>query len=219
MACGSTSGIDVPPMWLVTPDNVRLYAVESGSGSVTIVLAHEEGSNLCGWLPYMKTLNAEGIRTLAVDLRGYGRSDISNEHPYAFGEDLATAVAQARADGATKVFLMGASMGGGAVIQNAASVTVDGRISLSGTRLEPGGWGIDDRAGVARITAPFLYVGSQDDAQAPLKEVNEIFETIRSRDKRKVLYGGLGRGWDFVESEPHGPRTRALVLSWLRAHS
>jgi pimeloyl-ACP methyl ester carboxylesterase len=206
-------------MWLLTPDHIRLYAVESGSGSTTVVLAHEEGSNLCGWLPYMKTLNAAGIRTLAVDLRGYGRSDISNGHPYDFGQDLATAVARARADGANRVFLMGASMGGGAVIQNSAPIAVRGRISLSGTRLDPGGWGVDDPSAVKAITAPFLYIGSRDDAQAPLKDVNEIFETIGSTDKRKVLYDGNGRGWDFVEAAPHGARTRALILSWLRAHA
>jgi hypothetical protein len=46
-----------------------------------------------------------------------------------------------------------------AIVQNTSALRVAGRISLSGTRLWPG-YGINNRAGVARIRDPFLYVGT-----------------------------------------------------------
>jgi dienelactone hydrolase len=136
----------------------------------------------------------------------------------ALGRDLAGAVTRVRADGATEVFLMGASMGGAAVVQNSAGIDVAGRISLSGTRLWSG-YGVNDPAGVRRVSAPFLYVGTRDDWRAPRPEALSVFGMIGSADKKIVLYPGSDHGWDLVEQPPYGARTRALILKWIRARS
>ncbi len=205
-------------MWLTASDGVRLYAVESGEGATAVVLAHQGGSDLCGWLPYMATLNDAGIRTVAFDFRGWGRSDHPSDDALALGRDLEAAAARARADGATRVFLMGASMGGAAVVQNSASIDVDGRISLSGTRLRSG-FGINDPKSVAGLRGPFLYLGSRDDFRAPSQEVLQVFAMVGSHDKQKVLYPGSQHGWDLVEFSSHASQTRAVILRWIRGHS
>jgi pimeloyl-ACP methyl ester carboxylesterase len=204
-------------MWLMTSDGVRLYAIESGTGDTAVVLAHESGSDLCGWLSYMETLNHAGIRTLAFDFRGNGESDYpADEQLLALGLDLAAAVDRVRADGAKHVFLLGASMGGAAVVQNSSGIRVDGLISLSGT-LFPEGYGINDPAGVERLSAPFLYVGSRQDVATPLGQARSVFGSVGSRDKRIVLYAGGAHGITLVETEPHGTRTRQLILEWIEA--
>jgi len=73
-ACGSSSGIEAQPVWLRTSDSVRLYAIEAGKGSTTVVLAHQGRSDLCEELPYAQTLLADGLRVLAFDFRGNGHS-------------------------------------------------------------------------------------------------------------------------------------------------
>jgi alpha-beta hydrolase superfamily lysophospholipase len=216
-ACGSMFDVDATPMWLIAEDGVRLYAVVSGDGPTTLVLAHQGRSTLCGWLPYMKTANKHSIRTLAFDFRTNGHSEGPEENRLALGLDLAAAVDKARADGAEHVFLMGASMGGAAIVQNSASLRVDGRISLSGTRL----WslfGINDPEGVASIREPFLYVGSRADPNAPLNEVKDIFGRIGSADKRKKLFDGSAHGWSLVSDDAQGSETRALILDWIASH-
>jgi alpha/beta superfamily hydrolase len=216
-ACGPLFTLDATPMWLVTEDEVRLYAVVSGDGPTTLVLAHEGRGNLCGWLRYMKSANEAGIRTLAFDFRTRGESEGPEENRLALGRDLATAVDQAWAGGAAHVFLMGASMGGAAIVQNSASLRVDGRISLSGTRLWQG-YGIDDPDGVASIREPFLYIGSRADPLAPMSEVDDIFDRIGSSDKQQQLYDGTSHGWSLIADTPLGSETRALILAWIEHH-
>lgn len=217
-ACGSTSGLEAQPSWLTTADGVRLYTVAAGSGTTAIVLAHQGRSNLCDTLPYAATLVAAGFRVLAFDFRGNGRSESPTRNRLALGNDLAAMVERSRADGAKHVFLIGASMGGAAVVQNTAALDVDGRISLSGTRLWPG-FGINHPDSLPRIRAPFLYVGTRSDWRAPLKEALGIFRRIGSHDKRTALYPGSDHGWGLVADTATGARTRALILNWLQARS
>ena len=116
------------------------------------------------------------------------------------------------------MFLAGASMGGAAVVQNTSTLRVDGRISLSGTRLWSG-FGVNYPKGLTRVRAPFLYLGTRHDWRAPVKEALGIFRKIGARDKRAVFYSGSRHGWDLVENGRFGPGVRALVLKWIRSRS
>jgi alpha-beta hydrolase superfamily lysophospholipase len=115
-------------VWFPASDGVRLYGIEAGTGRTGVVLAHEGGADLCGWLPYVSTLQQAGMHVLAFDFRGYGSSDRSSTASLALGRDLAGAVAHLRSDGATNVFLTGASMGGAAVVQNSANFSPNGSL-------------------------------------------------------------------------------------------
>jgi pimeloyl-ACP methyl ester carboxylesterase len=129
------------------------------------VLAHHGGEDLCGWLPYAARLVRSGFRILALDFRGYGQSDsLDGGKALRLDRDLAAAADRARADGAERVVLMGASLGGAAVVQNGASLRVDGIVSLSGTRR---GYGINHYASLQRMRAPFLYLGSKTTTARP----------------------------------------------------
>src|SRR6266498_3934920 len=90
------------------------------AAAAAVVLAHQGGGSLCGWVSYAKTLVRAGLRVVAFDFRGYGTSERPEKRSLLLGSDLAAAVAHARASGATHVFLLGASMGGAAVVQNTA---------------------------------------------------------------------------------------------------
>jgi alpha-beta hydrolase superfamily lysophospholipase len=217
-ACGDASGITARPLWLTTQDGVRLYAVEAGHGPTAVVLAHQGGSDLCEELPYAKTLLARRLRIIAFDFRGNGRSERPDRNSLALGRDLAAAVTRAHEREAKHVFLIGASMGGAAVVQNGAGLRVDGIVSLSGTRLWPG-YGIN-KPGPGALRAPFLYLGSRSDSRAPLHEARAIFRRVGSHDKHEVLYPGSLHGWELVQStSSHAAKTRAFILAWIRAHS
>jgi pimeloyl-ACP methyl ester carboxylesterase len=217
-ACGSAYELPARSFWAETDDSVRLYMVEAGHGPTTVVLAHGGRSDLCETLTFASALVGAGYRIVAFDFRGGGRSESPARNRLALGRDLAAAVDHARRTGAAHVVLVGSSMGGAAIVQNTSSLRVDGRISLSGTRLWHG-YGVNDPAGLARIRAPFLYVGARDDWRAPLGEALGIFRRIGARDKRTAFYPGSDHGWQLLESARFATRARALVLRWIASRS
>jgi alpha-beta hydrolase superfamily lysophospholipase len=218
-ACGTTEGLAAQPLWLRTSDGIRLYAVEAGKGATTVVLAHEGRDSLCGgWLPYAARLVRSGFRTLLFDFRGNGQSEsVVGRKALRLDRDLAAAVRRARAGGARRVFLMGASLGGAAAVQNGASLPVSGIVSLSGTRIWPG-FGINHYASLPRLRVPFLYLGTTNDSAAPANEARDIYRRVGSKDKQIVIYDGVLHGTEFVDTAPFASRARALILRWLRRH-
>jgi pimeloyl-ACP methyl ester carboxylesterase len=100
-----------------------LDSVVIGGGSTGVVLAHQLHSNLCSWLPFAKRLAADGVRVLAFDFPS--TSDLDRQ--------VLAAVAELRRQGAHKIALAGASMGGTAVLVAASrDATIVRVASLSG---------------------------------------------------------------------------------------
>jgi alpha-beta hydrolase superfamily lysophospholipase len=216
-ACGSASGVSARALWLTTEDHVRLYAIEAGKGSVAVVLAHQGRSDLCEELPYAKTLITAGLRVLAFDFRGNGHSELPSKNGFAYRHDFAAAIQRLKGDGAGRVILIGASMGGAAAVQNSGGLPFAGVVSLSGTRLWSG-FGIN-KPGPQALRAPFLYIGSKNDWRAPFSEARTIVRNAGSRDKRTVFYSGSLHGWQLVQTAAFAAKTRGLIVDWIHRHS
>jgi pimeloyl-ACP methyl ester carboxylesterase len=84
------------------------------------------------WIDYKDALVGAGYRVLALDLPGYGSSLHAND--VAIDDAVVAGAGLLRDRGAAKVVLVGASMGGTAVVGGAAKAQppVAGVISLSG---------------------------------------------------------------------------------------
>ncbi len=135
-------------------------AVELGTGASAIVLAHQSDGSLCEWLPYGEELVSRGFRVLAFDFVGSGSSSQNKQKTYV--EDVRTAVVYLREQGATKLVIMGASMGATMSIVAAAAITppVDGVVSLSApTSFD----GIDAAKAAPSLKSPALYVAGDTD--------------------------------------------------------
>lgn len=156
---------------------------------------------------------------LALDLRGFGNSEYAvGRASDAFGRDLRAAIARLGADGATRVFLMGASYGGAVVLTYAPGLAIAGVISLSG---EIGLPSVDANAlkSAPHLRAPLLIVGSRHDRYLPVRSALRLLRRARSKDKRTAFYPGGWHGWDIVEQAPYASKARALILAWIRARS
>ncbi len=217
-ACGSSSDLEARSFWLQTYDRIRLYAFEAGNGKTTLVLAHGYPSDLCETLTFAGKAVASGYRVVAFDRRGEGRSQSPSKNALAYGRDFAAAVAHARRTGADRVFLIGSSYGGAAVVHNTTSLRVDGRVSLSGTRFRRG-FGFNNFRGLARIRAPFLYVGTRRDPYAPLNEALRMFRRVGASDKRKAIYPGGDHGWLLITTGRYSAPSLALVFRWIQVRS
>jgi pimeloyl-ACP methyl ester carboxylesterase len=169
-------------------DGTRLVGHRFGRGRTAIVLAHQRPGDLCQWRSYSKRLDRLGYLAFAFDLRNYGQSQRrgyrSGEGPAA---DVAAAVKLVRRLGARKVFLVGASLGGSAVLAAGANVApqVDGVISVSGAA---------DLANavesVPRLRAPVLFLAGKYDVDFA-SEAQRLYDATASGDKTlKILLRG-----------------------------
>jgi pimeloyl-ACP methyl ester carboxylesterase len=217
--CGALpAGLAASTYFLTTPDGVRIYAAAAGHGSTAVVLLHESGgAGLCGWLPTLRWLSANGIRPVAINFRGYppsGTPSLANYHHYA--QDIQAAVDAAHALGAKNVFVLGASMGGAATVAEAPSLKdVAGVISLSG-ELELPTLELDAIGAAPRITVPFLFVGSEADGYVLGSEARRLTRAVGSSDKQAHIFDGGYHGWDLLDVAPYRARVRSLLLGWLR---
>ena len=95
---------------VVTPDGGSVFVAESGAGR-PVLLLHGHGANLDIFALLAQGLRAEGLRVVALDQRGFGRS---SPVPPAYGfaglvDDAATVVGELDLRGA---IVVGHSMGG-----------------------------------------------------------------------------------------------------------
>jgi pimeloyl-ACP methyl ester carboxylesterase len=194
---------------------VAVRGVVIGSGAAGVVLAHQSNGSVCEWWPYARELQAAGYRVLAIDFEGYGASDApSGGGDPAYQDDVIAAATWLRSHGTPLVVLMGASLGGAAVIVAAAKMPPRpaGVIDLSGPRSFAG---LEALQAAPDITAPILFaVGEQD---APFAaDTRAIRKAARSATTTLVTVPGRDHGVSLVQQGPGWTNVRTAVRTFLR---
>jgi pimeloyl-ACP methyl ester carboxylesterase len=196
-----------------------LAGVLLGSGPVGVVLAHQLNADLCQWLPYGRVLAERGYRVLAFDFEGFGASGPSpgsGEPP--LDQNVAAAAEVLRDRGASKVVLVGGSLGGTAVVTAAAGVRplVAGVVCLSGPSRF---YAMDATAAASRLTVPVLYLVGAEDRGFP-ESAREMYAATRARDRKLVVVPDPYHGVELLApDDPATKRNRDLVERFLADHT
>jgi dienelactone hydrolase len=209
-------------------DGTALDGVLVGRGRTGVVLVHEYPADLCGFWPFADYLARRGLRAFAIDLRCFGRSACpEGDAKGRVIDDIAAAVAELRHRGATRVALVGASMGGAAVLIAGTRVRppVAAVVSLSG-EADPtnlvGGIPLDAGAAVKRLKVPTMLVVATGDRYAPVGETRAMYRAVTTHDKEVLVVSGSsfdGRhGWDLLTDTAGDQSTSvaAKVAAFLR---
>ena len=192
------------------PGSDPLAAVSIGTGRVAVVLEHKSSGSLCQWWPYARTLAAR-FRVVAFDFDGAGASP-SGDGNYA-GE-VAAAAKWARRHGSRQVVMMGASMGGTAVMVAAAHLgdSVSGVIDLSGPAEYAG---MNALGAARRVHVPVLFAyGTEDLGFAA--DVRHVRAATAARDKPILALESGEHGVDFINAEYGFAQVRVAVLRFIR---
>jgi dienelactone hydrolase len=179
----------------------QLPAVVLGTGGATgVVFANQSGSIACGWLPYARDVARGGVRSLVFD---YGTAEREDE--------VLAAARWLRAQGARRVVLVGASIGGRAVVTAAARARpreIDAVVSLSGERVL--GAQRDIIVDARRLGQPALWVSSLNDGYTNFAaETRQLYRAARghARPDRLLVVGGDDHGIDLLT----GSQARRVV--------
>ena len=166
---------------------------------------------MCDWWPYARSLAAR-YRIVAFDFDGWGGSPLGDSD---YPGEVATAVAWARQHGSRQIILMGASLGGTAVIIAAANLgnSVTGVIDLSGAALYPP---LDAVAAARRVHVPVLFAyGTQDPGS--VADTGRVRAATASTDKPLVTSRSQDHGVELVEPPTADPKVRQAVAQFIQA--
>jgi len=110
---------DISQRFVDLPSGIRLRVAEAGpAGGKPVVLLHGWGANLYMYRHGLDALPRQGMRTIAVDLRGFGLSSRPlRRGAYALDEYIADLLALLDLLGLERPAIIGQSMGGGLALR------------------------------------------------------------------------------------------------------
>jgi len=180
--------------WFRSSDGVSLTGERFGNkGSVGVVLAHQYNADQSTWFGFAPLLAANGYRVLTFNFRGFctgaasgaaacsgtrGKSD-----PAKAPQDLDGAIAYIRSQGAKKVFVIGASMGGTAAMNVALQQHLAGVVTLSAP---VSFMGLDAHASAAGRT-PKLFIAGKDDPFGGASGAHTLYAQAPARKQLLIV--------------------------------
>jgi pimeloyl-ACP methyl ester carboxylesterase len=198
---------------VVSEDEIVLSGHMFGAqNDVLVILSHMVRSDQTAWFDTARKLAANGYAAFTYDFRGYGDSEGGQDYDK-LDDDLSAVVRYMEARGKHKIFLVGASMGGTASLVVAAQQDVAGVVTISA----PSEFAEQDAlAAVPRITAPKLFIASEDDT-AVMISMQELLEASGA-PKESQTYSGDAHGTDLLQPDKseHVAAVQERILQFLR---
>lgn len=203
LALATAASAEFAEVTFDTADGGSVDANLYGDGTHAVLLAHGAIFNKESWHMLAERLDREGLTVLAINFRGYGKSrpgTLRGEQQ----EDVLAGIRYLTGRGATRISMLGASMGGGAVAE-AAALIADGEIdNLILLAAVPSG-------AAERMSGRKLFIVSEGDAMRP--SVTEQFERARDPKLLAVLPGDAHAQHIFGTEQ--GGRLTELIVDWL----
>lgn len=174
------------------------------------ILVHGRDWDASGWRDVAQGFVARGVAAFALNLRGYdGSSGKTSEFAppaeWSPVADLRAAKAMLRDRGARAIALVGASMGGHAVLASSFEADVECIVSVSAPVVA-----VPDELS-RRISGRKLFVCADGDSAAP--HVLRCFD-VASKPKTLLMFGGSehSRG---MFAAPYGPEAIAAIIDFV----
>ena len=174
-----------------------------GSGETAVILAHENSKTKNDWKFFAEKLQDAGLMAITFN---FGSRKQANH------EDMIVMIDTAKKEGAKKVFLLGASMGGSASLKAASLSKVDGVIVISSMH-HPNRSGssaptLDEAQNINEKTLLIVAEGDSPYYQSALK-LSEVMP-----NDRLVVMGGANHGTSLLKR--YSSELDKLILSFIR---
>ena len=191
-----------------------------GDASAGVVLAHGFSANQESWFPFADRLGDEGYRVLTFNFRGYcpqggGGCSEGQRSVEDAPADLRSAIEALRADGASRIAVVGSSMGGTASLLVAADDAVElvAVVAMSAPAQFQGlAVGPDQ---LAAIEEPKLFIAGTEDASAAAT-AQAFFDSSLQPKRLEILTTG-DHGAEILRGN-QGEQARNAILGWFDAY-
>jgi alpha/beta superfamily hydrolase len=210
MSPTATPAVATRSVTFTTSDHLTLTGFLFGSGGHTaLVFSNQTDTSASDWAPMARAFAARGYLALTYNYRGtYGSQGTFDTSP--LDKDLSAAMAFAIKQGATRIVLVGASIGGAVTARSASQPAVACMVILSAPREWPVLPVTDDA--LRAISAPKLFLDSQNDEFAD--DIQAMYDAS-SPPKEIHLYVGAAHGLDMFGA-PYADDLTQRIMSFVQ---
>jgi pimeloyl-ACP methyl ester carboxylesterase len=177
-----------------------------------VILVHGQNWDASGWRDIAPRFVARGVPALALNLRGHDGStgttdDFAPPKPWSPVIDLGAAKALLRESGASQIALVGASLGGHAVLASSFEGDVECVVSISAPVVSTS----DELS--RRVTGRKLFVCANEDTSGAMPHVQRAFAAAAT-PKTFLVFGGKehSRG---MFAAPYGAEALEAIVSFV----
>ena len=199
-------------------DGTRLGGRWFGSGSTVVVLANMGDNDPGLWESFAPTLAQRGYGVLTFMFRLPPKAmNIKPEWIAATVADLRGAIAYARGRGATRIVLIGASLGGMATAKVAGSAGIAAVVIIASPPDLPDYHFTVEAPEIATLTMPKLFVSSVDDRVVPMERTRSLFDQA-PQPKEWQTYPGPAHGVQILATD-QADALRQRLLDFVAANA
>ena len=170
------------------------------------ILCHGQSWEASGWQDLAPQLVARGVPALALNFRGYGGSTGATT-PASTVADLRVAKAWLKDAGATEIALVGASMGGHAVLASSFERDIECVVSVSAP-VEA----VDDALS-RKVSGRKLFICANEDSMGAAPHVLRTFD-VCDQPKTLLMFGATEHSRGLLSGR-HGPEAIAAILDFV----
>ena len=195
-----------------TPDGATITGELYGSGA-TAVLFSVMGNCKPGWREFAQLTAAQGLMALTYPWRGCRESGRADEAELQkFVDDARGAINFLRQQGAEKIILVGASLGGLASARLAIESQASGIVIVASPPAIPE-WGFEIAAADLNTDIPKLFITAENDPTVAASATRQLYD-LAAEPKEWQTYPGNKHGTDLFETES-GDEMQQRILEFI----
>ena len=216
-AAPPTEIIDAHSVTFDTPDGATIAGELYGSGETAVIFS-VMGNCKPGWREFAQLTAAQGFMALTYPWRGCGDAGrVSENELRKFVDDARGAINFVREQGAERIILAGASLGGLASAKLAIESGASGLIIVASPRAIPQ-WDFEIEAADLDTDIPKLFITADDDPTVSASATRELYE-LAAEPKEWQVYPDNRHGTDLFETESGGEMQQRILEFILTAAS
>lgn len=211
-----SSPTDIPQTTITftTPDNASVSATLYGTGD-TVVIFSVMGNCKRGWEDMAEIVAQNNISALTYQWRGCKSSgSVDEDEIQKFVDDLRGAIHFMREQGAKKIILVGASLGGCASAKLANESQADGLIVIASPPTISQ-WDFEINSADVNTNIPKLFITAENDTVVSQSETQALFD-LAAEPKAWQTYSGSAHGTDLFDGE-HKDELQKQILDFILA--
>lgn len=195
-----------------TPDGGSITGELYGTGKTAVIFS-VMGNCKPGWREFAQLAAVQGLMALTYSWRGCRASgSVDEDEIQKFVDDLRGAIRFMRDQGAEKIILVGASLGGCASAKLAVESQADGLVVIASPP-DISQWGFKIEAADMNTDIPKLFITAENDDTVDTDKTRALFD-LAAEPKEWKTYPGTAHGTDLFETK-NGAELQNQILDFI----